>query len=248
MAGKCSTSECHSNLDTMLRVCQILGIPLADEKKAGPAAILTILGIEFNTNEFLLRLPQEKLLRLKPLLAEWAKKKKCTKRELQSLIGQLQHASTIIKPGRTFLRRMYDMLSLAKLPHHHIRLNENFKSDIAWWSMFLETWRGSAMMSPSHPTPPSVTVTSDASGAWGCGAYCNRQWFQLAWPDEATAQQQITLKELAPIVISIAIWGYAWRSCVILCKTDNSAVVSILHSRTSKSKDIYAFSKMSTLL
>lgn len=67
------------------------------------------------------------------------RKKKATKRELKSLTGQLQHVATIIKPGRTFLRRMYDMFSLAKLPQHHIRLNEDFKSDLAWWSMFLSS-------------------------------------------------------------------------------------------------------------
>jgi hypothetical protein len=113
---------------------------------------------------------------------EWSKKKKCTKRELKSLVGHLQHVATIIKSGRTFLRRMYDLLPQARLAHHYIHLNDNSKSDLAWWSLFLESWEGSAMMSSSRPRVPSVTVTSDASGGWGCGAFCANQWFQLAWP------------------------------------------------------------------
>jgi hypothetical protein len=238
VAGMKDSDQCAKYLQVMVRLCQILGIPLAEEKLAGPATLLAILGIEFDTDQLLLRLPREKLLRLRQMLAEWASKRTCTRKELQSLIGHLQHASTIIKPGRTFLRRMYDLLSVAKLPHHHIRLNGDFKSDLAWWSLFISTWNRSAMMSASQQAPPSAVVTSDASGTWGCGAYHAQQWFQLAWPDEATAQQTITLKELAPIVIAVAAWGAQWRSRVVLCRTDNSAVVAILHTRTSKCKEV----------
>ena len=197
-----------------------------------------VLGIEFDTDGLLLRLPWEKLLRIRQILLEWARKKKCTKRELKSLVGHLQHAATIIKPGWTFLRRMYDLLSQAKLPHHYIRLDEGFKSDLAWWSLFLESWEGTAMMSPSKPPIPTSTVTSDASGSWGCGAFRDNQWFQLAWPDEATSQQSITLKELAPLVIALGIWGAQWRSQVVRCLCDNAAVVSILRSRTSRNKEV----------
>ena len=237
VAGTRSSGECARYLHTVIRLCQILGIPLAEEKLAGPATVLAILGIEFDTDRLMLRLPKEKFQRLKQMLAEWASKRSCTRKELQSLIGQLQHASTIVKPGRTFLRRMYDLLSMASLPHHHIRLSGAFKSDLAWWSMFLNAWKGSAMMSPTQTAPPTAVVTSDASGSWGCGAYCNHQWFQLAWPDESTAKQAITLKELAPIVLAAAVWGSQWRSSTVLCRTDNAAVVDILRSRTSKCKE-----------
>ena len=238
VAGRPGTEECLNSLNTMLCLCELLGLPLAADKLAGPACILAILGIEFDTEQLLLRLPQEKLARVKLLLLEWEKKKKCTKRELKSLVGHLQHAATIIKPGRTFLRRMYDLLPQAKLPHHYIRLGENFKSDLAWWSTFLDSWEGSAMMSSSRPPAPSATLTSDASGTWGCGAFYGDQWFQLAWPDEATAQQPITLKELAPIVLALGIWGTSWRSQVVRCLCDNSAVVCILQSRTSRNNEV----------
>lgn len=238
MAGQGGSDECMKSLQTILSLCQLLGIPLAEDKLGGPATLLGVLGIEFDTDLLVLRLPPEKLARIQELLKVWSRKKKATKRDLKSLVGQLQHASTVVKPGRTFLRRMYDLLSTVKLPHHYIRLSESFRSDLAWWSLFLRHWDGSAMMSPSHPPTPSATITSDASGGWGCGAYCEDKWFQLAWPDEETAQQSITLKELAPIVLSAAVWGSAWRHCTVRCLTDNSAVVCILGSRTCRNKEI----------
>lgn len=51
----------------------LLGIPLAEEKLAGPATGLAILGIEFDTDQLLLRQPKVKL---KQMLAEWAAPKK----------------------------------------------------------------------------------------------------------------------------------------------------------------------------
>ncbi len=165
VAGHCSSAECFDNISTVRRLCEILGIPLAEEKSAGPSTALAILGIEVDTDRLVLRLPPEKLARICFLLEEWASKKTTTKKELQSFIGQLQHASTIIKLGRRFLRQMYDMLSLAQQPHHHIRLNDSIKSDLAWWRLFLATWEGSAMMSPSRLQTPSAVVTSDASGS-----------------------------------------------------------------------------------
>lgn len=51
-------------------------------------------------------------------------------------------------------------------------------------------------------------------------------------------QQPIALKELAPIVVAVALWGAAWKQQTVLCRTDNSAVVSMLRTRTSKTKAI----------
>lgn len=134
---------------------------------------------------------------------------------------------------------MYDMLSLAKLPHHFIRLNEDFKSDLAWWSLFLSMERISHdVIIQAGTAIPTATVTSDASGSWGCGAFHDSQWFQLAWPDMTTAEQSINLKELSPIAVTLAIWGGSWRYQAVRCLTDNSAVVSILRTRTCKNKDV----------
>jgi hypothetical protein len=58
-------------------------------------------------------------------------------------------------------------------------------------------------------------------------------WFQYQWPTELK-EQHITVKELLPIVITIAIWGADWANRSILCHCDNEAVVHILNSGMSK--------------
>ena len=73
--GAAGSSECEDNLALLLRLCKLLGIPVAAHKVEGPIAVITFLGIELDTNQMIMRLPDEKLQRLKTRILEWLKKK-----------------------------------------------------------------------------------------------------------------------------------------------------------------------------
>jgi len=75
---------------------------VAPEKTEGPTTSLLLLGVELDTELMELRLPQKKLLKLRELVAKWRQRKACTKRELQSLAGYLNHACKVIRSGRRF--------------------------------------------------------------------------------------------------------------------------------------------------
>ena len=232
--GAPDTGECKQALERALTTCDTLGIPVAKHKVEGPSTCLSFLGIELDTQALQLRLPPEKLSRLQSLIKTWQGKKACLKRDLLSLIGQLQHACRVVKPGRTFLRRMIFLSTTVKELHHHIRLNKSFQSDLEWWAIFLPRWNGVGMMSSICRRPHSVLITSDASGGWGCGAYSSANlWFQAQWP-ECWSSVHITAKELVPIVVACALWGDQWRGATVLCRCDNAAVVSIVNSGSSK--------------
>ena len=79
-----------------------------------------------------------------------------------------------------------------------------------------------------------ATITSDASGTWGCGAFSSRgEWFQLEWPDSWRGLH-ITIQELLPIVLSVALWGGQWHDSTVRCRCDNAAVVAIVNKGTSR--------------
>ena len=158
----------------------------------------------------------------------------CTKRELLSLIGQLQHACCVVRAGRTFLRRMISLAKVAKFLHHRIRLNKGFQSDLQWWSCFLPAWNGASILSSVVRSIPTAVMTSDASGSWGCGAFTDQgEWFQLVWP-ESWEEVHITVKELLPIVVGAALWGDRWVGRTVKCRCDNAAVVAVINSGRSK--------------
>ena len=226
-------------METLDRVCTTLGVPIADHKRDGPTTCLTFLGIEVDSVANELRLPADKLTRLQDLLHTWGDRKACSRKELESLIGLLNHACKVVRSGRSFLRRKIDLLHSV---HHHpgsqtpIRLNTGSRSDLAWWRTFVDQWNGiSFLPPPSHL--PQLEVTSDASGAWGCGAWHQQAWFQVQW-DARSQDLPIAAKELIPIILACAAWGNARRGHRIICHCDNQVIVACLRSRTSRHKGI----------
>ena len=138
--------ECQLYLQLLLDICNHLGVPIANKKVEGPSTCLVFLGILIDTMRGELRLPLDKLTRLRDRVKEWLQKKRCTKRELLSLAGQLQHAATVIRPGRTFLRRLFDLSATVQKPNHHLSLNKGARSDLAWWHDFLMDWNGVSLL------------------------------------------------------------------------------------------------------
>ena len=229
------SDQCSRELQLLLSECDRLGIPIALQKTCGPTTCLTFLGIEINTEVGELRLPDDKLLRLQSILQEWDNKKACTRRELESLVGHLNHACKVVRSGRSFLRRMLDLLhARPEARHHqtHIRLNKGFRSDLSWWLLFITRWNGiSFLCPPSHL--PRTELTTDASGSWGAGAWHQRSWFQIKWDDRAQ-DFSIAAKELLPIILACYTWGRHWAGHQVICRCDNQVVVACLRSRTSK--------------
>ena len=85
--GAPGTSECESNSDLMHRVCGEVAMPVEPEKDEGPASTISFLGLELDSMAMEVRLPQEKLKKLKTVLGTWRGRQACRKRDILSLIG-----------------------------------------------------------------------------------------------------------------------------------------------------------------
>ena len=133
---------------------QETGDPHISAQDRGPSVVLIFLEDYLDTQKREIR--------------KWHDHRACSKRELLSLLGQLQHACCVVKPGQSFIRRMIDLSTTVRenLMHYMIRLNEGFRSDLRWWATFLPTWNGVGMMSEVIPAEvagmslgPSVLCT-----------------------------------------------------------------------------------------
>ena len=236
--GPAGSSLCQQNLSTIQKVCASLGIPLALEKVEGPSTTLTFLGITLNTMRMEARLPDDKLSRIRQLTKTWLNKKKATKREILSLVGLLQHATKIIRYGRTFVSRMYSTAARVKELDFYTRLNLEFRSDICWWHAFMAHWNGlSFIRLLSTEAPPDIFIQTDASGSWGCGAYFKGQWLQLEWPPEWSSAT-IMAKELVPIILSCGVWGPDLSRKSVCFQCDNSGVVAALSKGSAKEGNV----------
>ena len=192
----------------MLAVCKWLGLPLHPGKCEGAATVLVVLGIELDSVSQIARLPSEKLSALQDLISSWLPRKSCNRRNLESLIGHLHHAAKVVWPGRTFLRRMIDLLCCFHKKDHPILLNREFHLDLLWWHQFLSLWHGvSFWLFPGLLPGVDVEVSSDDAGSLGYGAFLKGSWFAGSWaPSSSSSNRSPTrnCSQLGPPVVPSA--------------------------------------------
>ena len=99
------SEECHRHLLCLQSVAADLGVPLAPDKQDGPTTVIVFQQIIIDTTRQELRLPEDKLHRLLETITEWKDRKVCTRRDMESLVGILQHACSVIQSGNAFLQR-----------------------------------------------------------------------------------------------------------------------------------------------
>ena len=79
---------CSSNLQTMLHACSNPGFTTNPSKTMGPCTCLELLGIVIDSVAQEARISESHLQEIIDLLLNWHSCKSCTKRQLQSLIGE----------------------------------------------------------------------------------------------------------------------------------------------------------------
>lgn len=230
--GSPFSGEGQHSLQVALGTLAALGVPVSMPKLEGPATTVTFLGILIDTARLELRLPPDKLFRLRQLVANWLHRRSGRKSDLESLLSHLSHAAVVVRPGRIFLRHLFSLMAKVSVRHYFVPLDNTARADLAWWNCFLQSWHGTSLI--FRDCTPSLHVYSDASGSFGCGVVCSDcRWLQVRW-GESWAEVDISVKEMVPVVLAAASWGRSWHHHRVFFHSDNAAVVSVIQSRTAK--------------
>lgn len=218
-----------------------LGFQMEPSKREGPSKVLTFLGIEIDSHEMEVRLPRSKVEELRQVLASWLKRKHSTKNELEALAGKLQHACRVVRPGRCFMRRLYNLISVVERKTRLVRLNKEIQADVWWWHVWLAEV---SILWNCHKSQPDEEIWSDASGSWGCGAWWRKEWFQLKWEETLKEslrkgeEDSIAEREFIPVIIAAMVWGPRWRGKLVRFHSDNTAVVRAVNRVYSRCEPI----------
>ena len=105
------SNDCSTLMNTFMDVCDELGVPIAENKTVGPSNIITFLGFIIDTVLMMVRIPEEKLQKLRNLLQPLLYKKKVSFKDLESLTGLMAYCSRAIPSSRAFIRRFYDLIA-----------------------------------------------------------------------------------------------------------------------------------------
>ena len=153
-----------------------------------------------------------------------------TKKELERAGGLVSHCSYVVRCGRTFSRRIFDLAASYSRLSRAIPLDENIKMDFKWWLAFCDTFNGRAcIVRDLHPIP----LYSDSSFA-GFGAWMGLDWIygfsdhsqdpciipsstacgHLCLPPQFDSPpRNINVYELWPVVVGLKRWAPHFSNC-----------------------------------
>lgn len=127
--------------------------------------------------KFQARLPQEKVDKCIEGIEKARGRNKITLRDLQSLIGSLNFACSVVVPGRVFLRRMINLTIGKKQPHHFIWVTKEVKQDLQIWEMFFHYFNGkSFFLEEAWTTSGQLLFYTDAAKSKGYSIVFGRHW------------------------------------------------------------------------
>ena len=227
-------NEAYENLGKLLFD---LGLLENKEKACPPSTIQLVLGIEINTVEGTMSVPEERMREIKALVSEWQGKTKSKKVDLQSLIGKLQFISKCVQQSRIFLNRLLETLRSMSSDSKFFQLSRSFQKDLQWWAKFVDVFNGVSYIPPLVWAEPDVTFSTD-SCLKGCGGICGYQYFHSSFPDFIQHQGLAIHKlEMLAVLVGVRIWGHLCEGQKVRIYCDNMAAVQVINS--SKTKDAF---------
>lgn len=227
-----AVTNANRDYNNFRRCLTDLGFGINEAKVVPPSQVVTFLGIVIDTVQHNLSIPPERLSDMLLLLRQFEDQHHARKRDVEKLVGRLNFAAKVIRGGRTFLRRMIDIINSVKSHNAFVRLGDNFRADVRWWLNFASTWNGQAiMLVPTAITKSRLMV--DASGFASAAIF--DQCFIIRPHDAMTAAWHINEQELLSIYIAALKWGNLWRNHHVIVASDNTTAVSAINKGSSRS-------------
>ena len=222
-----------------------LGLEESTKKAEEPSTRMTYLGVMFDTEAMTMQVPPDKLAEIKAEINIWARKTTIIRRDLQSLLGKLFWVAKVVRYARAFMGRLLQQLrTLAGTKDTtKVKLNEEARKDLRWWSRYLDHFNGIQMIVNEDPFAlqldqmldrPFDLCAGDATPVGGGAWYGDKFWCRKLPLHLQDPSLGIHLKEFWVLIVSSRLWGDSWsgRSVVIWC--DNDAVVDTITYRKPK--------------
>ena len=223
----------QKSLQIFKALCDDIRIPINNSKTEGPTRDLIFLGIRLNSTNFTASLPVQKVRQYTELMESFLKRKTCTLREMQQVIGSLQFTTSVVRPGRTFIRRMINATIGVSKPYHHVHLTNDIKQDIKLWLTFIQSFNGINFFIPNTPVPSHHINLHTDSCPSGYGGTFRSHYFYGKFPT-SWAKLNICVLELYPILLALQLFAHHMKNTHIVIYSDNIAVVAVLNKKTTK--------------
>ena len=223
----------QAGFDALHRLLDDLGLQEAPEKATPPTTKMVWIGLEFDTVNMQVKIPENKLQEMAHMTKTWLERKTASKHQLQSVLGKYFHIAQCVRPARLFLSRMLDTLRRAP-DTGKVTLDDDFKKDLLWFDRYMASTNGIYII---HPTRETITIELDSCLS-GCGAICLSEYYASEFPAHINdARHPICHLELLNIVVACRLWAPALTGKRLLIRCDNTPAVYAL--RTARGRDSF---------
>ena len=262
---------CNNLVSIFLVICAEIGFPVSMEKTVWAEKQTVFLGMLLLGDTLHVSVPETKRLKAQNMLIYLIDKPKATVKELERLCGLLNFLNRAVVPGRSFTRRMYakfagfqytshkelDSVKVRGIlkPHHHVKLDQEFKNDCKVWLNFLGNL--SAVCRPfidfklNRFSADSLFFYTDSSKnpLLGFGCIFNRNWTYSQWEKGFVERvdPSIGYLELYAACVGIFLWAPSLRNGRFQIWCDNKSACDMINSGVSKCKNCQYLLKMLAL-
>ena len=252
---------CNQMIQSFLKMCMELNVPVAIEKTEWADWLIVFLGILLDGCNYRLCIPLDKQEKALKLLNDLSGKKKVTVHQLQVLTGYLNFLTKAIFAGRTFTHRMYAKFACHKnnkrlKAYHHVRVDDEFRFDCEIWTAFLIHHRDLAVCRPMVDLQGTVSAEvlnfysdTSASKSLGFGAIFNNHWLYAQWEEGYIQENEPTIEylELFALTAGLLTWGDELKNIRMVLLCDNMAVVGMINKLSSSCSKCMALLRLITL-
>ena len=244
------TDSCLRARDIVTSVIELLGFKVSWKKVTNPDPVTTFLGIQIDSVKMELSLPLEKVIKLRDLVTLVLERGRTSRKELECLGGLVSYCSYVVRGGRTFSRRIFDLAASYSRASRNIPLSEAIMDDLKWWLSFCGIFNGRAcIIQDLHPLPMYSDSSFKGFGAWLGKDYLLGFWdhddvcpealagcSHLAPAPEIPVAKNINVYELWPLVAGLKRWGHFFKNSRLHFITDNMQVLAMINTGRSANR------------
>lgn len=219
--------QCLTNIHYTKRLLVSLGFIINEEKSVlQPSSRCKYLGMIIDSHNLLLCLPTDKRLKIKKLLHDFLRLKRCKIRAFAQLLGTLTSACPAIEYGWLHTKEM-ERCKYLNLKHHddynrYMNLPDSLHPDMHWWLNNIEQ-----SVHRIRTDDYCVEIFTDASTT-GWGAACDGDTASGQWSN-FEQQQHINYLELLAAFIALKIFAQDFFDKQILLRVDNSTAIAYIN-------------------
>ena len=215
--GLSAATKAHTRA---LDVLADLGLPVANKKLVPPTRKLVWLGIQIDLAENTISIPESKLEEIRQTLNQAYNMSVITTKQMQSIVGYINHLGKAVEPARLFMSRLLEALREAEGGNIHV--NDQIKADLNWFRRYLPLYNGKNIIKHDQV---DLIIEADAC-LKGFGAHNASECYSTYVTEEMASSHSISRLECINCLMAARTFiGSKHKGMTVLIRCDNEASV-----------------------